>query len=63
MPPNPLFDLSKIDLAAVAYDKEAICRVKPQSLELQQLDCVVWYDKKVDSWIDPVLESLVGISR
>ena len=47
MPPVLLFDLSKIDLnAKPIYDKEAICKVNPQSYEMQQLDGIVWFDKE-----------------
>ena len=46
MPPRFMFDLSKIDLTQVVIDKETICRMNPQRYEMQQLDAVVWYDKK-----------------
>ena len=47
MPPPLLFDLAEIDLdAKPVFDKEAISRVNPQSLEMQQLDGILWYDKK-----------------
>ena len=47
MPPVLLFDLSKIDLTAQpVFDKKAICKVNPQSFEMQQLDAIVWYDKE-----------------
>ena len=47
MPPPLLFDLSKIDLnAPPVFDKEAVCRVNPQSFEMQQLDGILWYDKQ-----------------
>lgn len=47
MPPPLLFDLSKIDLdTPPVFDKEAICRVNPQSFEMQQLDGILWYDKQ-----------------
>ena len=46
MPPPLLFDLSKIDLTAKPiFDKEAICKVNPQRLQMQQLDGILWYDK------------------
>ena len=46
MPPALLFDLSKIDLnAKPLYDKDAICKVNPQSFEMQQLDGILWLDK------------------
>jgi 3-hydroxyacyl-[acyl-carrier-protein] dehydratase len=47
MPPSLLFDLSQIDLYAdPIFDKEAIKQINPQRFELQQLDGILWYDKK-----------------
>jgi 3-hydroxyacyl-[acyl-carrier-protein] dehydratase len=47
MPPPLLFDLSQIDLKAKPiFDKEAIGQVNPQRFEMQQLDGILWYDKK-----------------
>ncbi len=47
MPPPLLFDLSKIDLSAKPiFDKEAIGRINPQRFEMQQLDGILWFDKK-----------------
>jgi 3-hydroxyacyl-[acyl-carrier-protein] dehydratase len=47
MPPVLLFDLTQIDLTAKPiFDKEAIGRVNPQRLEMQQLDGILWYDKE-----------------
>ena len=47
MPPPLLFDLSQIDLKAnPVFDKEAIGKVNPQRFEMQQLDGILWYDKK-----------------
>jgi len=47
MPPPLLFDLSEIDLdAKPVFDKEDISSVNPQSFEMQQLDGILWYDKK-----------------
>ena len=47
MPPSLLFDLSQIDLsAAPVYDKVVIQEVNPQSFEMQQLNGILWYDKK-----------------
>ena len=47
MPPPLLFDLSQIDLTGKPiFDKEAIGRVNPQRFEMQQLDGILWYDKK-----------------
>jgi len=47
MPPPLLFDLSQIDLTKEpVFDKEAICKVNPQRFEMQQLDGILWYDRK-----------------
>jgi 3-hydroxyacyl-[acyl-carrier-protein] dehydratase len=47
MPPPLLFDLSQIDLAAnPVFGKEAVGKMNPQRFEMQQLDGVLWYDKK-----------------
>ena len=46
MPPVLLIDLSNIDLnAKPVYDRDAICKVNPQSYEMQQLDGIQWFDK------------------
>ena len=46
MPPSFMFDVSKIDLTQVVISKEEICEVNPQRYEMQQMDAVIWYDKK-----------------
>ena len=47
MPPPLLFNLSQIDLTTKPiFDKEAIGKVNPQRFEMQQLDGILWYDKK-----------------
>jgi len=47
MPPPLLFDLTKIDLSGEpVFDKEAICKQNPQAFEMQQLDGILWFDKK-----------------
>ncbi|MHC4115180.1 MAG: 3-hydroxyacyl-ACP dehydratase FabZ family protein [Planctomycetota bacterium] len=47
MPPPLLFDLSAIDLQAdPIFNKQDICKVNLQQYEMQQLDGVLWYDKK-----------------
>jgi 3-hydroxyacyl-[acyl-carrier-protein] dehydratase len=47
MPPILLFDLTQIDLTAEpVFDKEAIGRENPQRFEMQQVDGILWYDKK-----------------
>jgi 3-hydroxyacyl-[acyl-carrier-protein] dehydratase len=45
MPPALLVDISKIDLAKVVFDRDAVCAVNPQSYEMQQLDGIIWYNK------------------
>lgn len=44
MPPEPLMDLSKIDLNNVCFDKEQIGKLNPQRYEMQQLDGIVHLD-------------------
>ncbi len=46
MPPSLLFDLSQIDLTQVAFDKNDISEVNPQSHEMSQLDAVIWADRE-----------------
>lgn len=46
MPPVQLFDLSKIDLNQVLFDREEIKKENPQDFEMQQLDGIIWYDKE-----------------
>lgn len=47
MPPPLLFDLSKIDLSGEpVFNKEAIGKQNPQRFEMQQLDGILWFDKK-----------------
>lgn len=46
MPPTELFDLSKIDLNQIVFDKKAIEEVNPQRYEMQHLDGIIWYDKE-----------------
>ncbi len=43
MPPTLLFDLSSIDLTNVAFNKEEIAEVNPQSYEMSQLDGIIWH--------------------
>ncbi len=46
MPPQPLIDLSEIDLQSKPiFDRDQIMQVNPQSYEMQQLDGILWYDK------------------
>ena len=44
MPPSFLFDLSAIDLDAVAFDKEAIRVANMQRGDFEQLDAIIWTD-------------------
>jgi 3-hydroxyacyl-[acyl-carrier-protein] dehydratase len=44
MPPTPLIDLSQIDLTQVAFDRDAIAQVNPQSFEMSQLDAIIWHN-------------------
>jgi len=47
MPSALLFDLSQIELTAEpVFDKQQILSVNPQNYEMQQLDGVLWFDKK-----------------
>jgi 3-hydroxyacyl-[acyl-carrier-protein] dehydratase len=46
MPPALLFDISKIDLSKIVFDRDAVCAVNPQSYEMQQLDGIIWYNKE-----------------
>jgi 3-hydroxyacyl-[acyl-carrier-protein] dehydratase len=47
MPPTLLFDLTQIDLTAEPiFDKETIGQINPQRFEMQQLDGILWYDKR-----------------
>ena len=46
MPPSLLFDLSQIDLTQVAFEKNDISEVNPQSYEMSQLDAVIWADRE-----------------
>lgn len=49
MPSELLFDISKIDLDAVAYDRDAISKFNPQSGDMCQLDHVIWTDESFTS--------------
>ena len=48
MPPEPLFDVSKIDQSKVAVTREQICQVNPHRFEFQQLDGIFFSDDEVD---------------
>ncbi len=44
MPPEPLFDLSKIDTSEVAVSRDEIYQVNPHRFEFQQLDGIYFVD-------------------
>ena len=44
MPPEAHFDLATLDLSRVVADREAIRRVNPQRLAMEQLDAIVLLD-------------------
>jgi 3-hydroxyacyl-[acyl-carrier-protein] dehydratase len=44
MPPTLLFDLSKIDLNAIAFDQEAVRGANPQRGAMEQLNGIIWAD-------------------
>ncbi len=44
MPPTLLFNMSELDLKHVAFGREDIAQVNPQSFEMSQLDGIIWHD-------------------
>ena len=44
MPPQLLFDISKIDLNQVLFDQEAIREINPHRGDMEQLNGVIWAD-------------------
>ena len=44
MPPQPLFDLSKIDTNNIVVDKEGIYAINPHRFEFQQLDGIYYFN-------------------
>lgn len=44
MPPKLLFDISRIDLDGVLYDKDVIREVNPQRGDMEHLDAIVHVD-------------------
>jgi 3-hydroxyacyl-[acyl-carrier-protein] dehydratase len=44
MPPSLIFDISGIDLSAVAADQEMIRTFNPQRGDMEHLNGVTWYD-------------------
>jgi 3-hydroxyacyl-[acyl-carrier-protein] dehydratase len=45
MPPSHLFDISKINLDALAFDQEAIRQCNPQRGDMEHLNGIVWFDE------------------
>jgi len=46
MPPQLLFDLSKIDLTRVEYDQEGVRRFNPQRGDMEQLNGIIYTDRE-----------------
>jgi 3-hydroxyacyl-[acyl-carrier-protein] dehydratase len=46
MPPQFLFDLSKIDLEHIEFDQEAIRALNPQRGDMEHLNGVIWTDSQ-----------------
>ena len=46
MPPALIMDISRLNLNAIAIDKEAILKHNPQRYEMQQLDGIIMCDKE-----------------
>lgn len=46
MPPEVMFDVSKVDDGRVVYNREQILDVNPQRFEMQQLTAIVHVDKE-----------------
>ena len=44
MPPQYLFDISRIDLSGIAYDQEAVRAANPQRGHMEQLNGIVFAD-------------------
>ena len=44
MPPEAVFDVSKLDFDHIVADQEAIRRVNPQRFEMEQLTAIVHVD-------------------
>ncbi len=44
MPPQPLIDVSKLDINNIIFDKEAIRKINPQRYEMEQLDAIIYVD-------------------
>jgi len=51
VPGEPLFDISGIDLNAVAVSREEVGRLNPQAGDMRHLDYVVWHR---DDWSEVV---------
>jgi 3-hydroxyacyl-[acyl-carrier-protein] dehydratase len=46
MPPEAVFDVSKLDFGRVLADQEAIRRVNPQRFEMEQLNGILLFDRE-----------------
>jgi 3-hydroxyacyl-[acyl-carrier-protein] dehydratase len=44
MPPSLIFDISGIDLSAIAADQQAIREVNPQRGDMEQLNGIIWFN-------------------
>jgi 3-hydroxyacyl-[acyl-carrier-protein] dehydratase len=51
MPPQLLFDISKIDLDQVMYDQQAVRDANPQRGDMEQLNGIIWADPAAGSII------------
>ena len=52
MPPQLLFDISRIDLNATLFDQDAIRQINPHRGDMEQLNGVIW--------ADPVKHEILG---
>jgi 3-hydroxyacyl-[acyl-carrier-protein] dehydratase len=46
MPPSLIFDISGIDLNAVAVDQEGVRLMNPQRGDMEQLNGITWFDQE-----------------
>jgi 3-hydroxyacyl-[acyl-carrier-protein] dehydratase len=46
MPPEAIFDLTRLDFTNIVADREALRRVNPQRLEMEQLDAIIHFDRE-----------------
>ena len=57
MPPQYLFDISRIDLDQVIFDQEAIRQVNPQRGEMEHLNGIVY---AAGSWVGLSASRMLG---